>query len=72
MIESQSIIKRLEEWQGVLDKVVGAGLKIDEQHQIMLLLTTLPNTLRAFVTAQGSIPDLTLLDLVANVVQEDL
>ena len=71
MIESHSIIKLLEKWQGVLDKVVGAGLKIDEQHQIMLLLATLPNTLRAFVTAQGSIPNLTLPNMVANVVQED-
>ena len=70
MNESQSIMEFLEQWRGVLDSVVGVGLKVDEYHQIQLLLATLPNTTRSFITTKGYILDHILLDLAANIFQE--
>lgn len=70
MNESQSSIEFLEQWQGVLDEVVGMGLKVDEYHQIILLLATLPNTMRSFSKTEGYNHDLILPYLVANIFQE--
>jgi hypothetical protein len=40
-------------------------------HLTMLLLATLPNFWHTFVMTQGNVPNLSLIHLIANILQED-
>jgi hypothetical protein len=71
MSDDQIVPKNLEDFQGALDKVVVVGLTFNDQEVILLLATLLINSWRTFVMTQGSIPNLSLTDLIANILQED-
>jgi hypothetical protein len=57
-------------FQGALDKVGVVGLTFNVQ-EVILLLATLLNSWRTFAMTQGSIPNLSLANLIANILQED-
>jgi len=58
--------KILEDFQGALDKVVVVGLTFNDQ-EVILLLAILLNSWRAFVVKQGSVPNLSLTNHIANI-----
>jgi len=70
MSDGQIVPKNLEDFQGALDKVVVVGLTFNDQ-EVILLLAILLNSWRAFVTTQGSVPNLSLPNHIANILQED-
>jgi len=70
MSDGQIVTKNLEDFQGALDEAIVVSLTINDQ-QVMLLLATLPNFWHAFVMTQGNVLNLSLIDLIANILQED-
>lgn len=68
--DGQIVPKFLEDFQGALDKVVIVGLTFNDQ-EVILLLATLLNSWHTFVMTQGSILNLSLTNLIANILQED-
>jgi hypothetical protein len=70
MSDGQIVTKNLEDFQGALDEAIVVSLTINDQ-QVMLLLATLPNFWHAFIMTQGNVLNLSLIDLIANILQED-
>ncbi len=70
MSSDQIVTKNLEDFQGALDEAIVFSLTINDQ-QVMLLLATLPNFWHTFVMTQGNVPNLSLIHLIANILQED-
>ena len=69
--ESRALTDFLEEWQGTLEEAAIAGLTFTEKQQIVLLLSALPQSWRAFITTQGNTQNQTLVDLISNMLQEE-
>ena len=69
--ESRAVTNFLEEWQGTLEEAAIAGLAFTEKQQIVLLLSALPQSWRAFMTTQGSIQNQTLVNFISNMLQEE-
>jgi hypothetical protein len=70
MSDGQIVPKLLEDFQGALDKVAIVGLTFNDQEVILLLVTFL-NSWHAIVMTRGNIPNLSLTNLIANILQED-
>jgi hypothetical protein len=68
--DGRIVPKNLEDFQGALDKVAIVGLTFNDQ-EVILLLATLLNSWRTFVMTRGSVPNLSLTNLIANILQED-
>ena len=58
-------------WQKKLDDVLTSGLEIHDKLQKILLLGALPHSWSTFRTTQNSINCPTLIDLLANIRQEE-
>lgn len=68
--ESSNVIAFLEEWQSLISEASLAGLTLSNDQQVILLLAALPPSWRAFVSTQGSVANLSLADLISNILQE--
>ena len=58
-------------WQKKLDDVLTSGLEIHDKLQKILLLGALPHLWSTFRTTQNSINCQTLIDILANIRQEE-
>lgn len=71
LLEEDSIPDFLDCWQATLDNTVSAGLHIPPLQQVMILLSALPASWRAFVTTQTGLANITLPELISKISQED-
>eukprot|EP00249_Psilotum_nudum_P003970 c17492_g1_i1 orf=32-460(-) len=61
----------LEEWQGLLDQVVITRLIFNDTQQVTMLLASLPDSWRSFVTTQGQLQNVRLSEIISRIQQED-
>eukprot|EP00249_Psilotum_nudum_P037083 c9436_g1_i1 orf=66-620(-) len=53
LVYCRSVTEFLEEWQGLLDEAARTGLTFSDIQQVTMLLASLPDSWRSFVTTQS-------------------
>lgn len=71
MSKNDDVVSFLESWQALLQEAAISGCTFSDAQQVHLLLGSLPESWSAFVTTQGGLPDLTLITLLSNILQQN-
>ena len=72
MMNEQPFGEFLSLWQKTLDDVLTSGLEIHSKLQKVLILGALPHSWSTFKTTQNFVNCLAIIDLLANIKQEQI
>lgn len=71
MSDNEDVVAFLESWQALLQEAAISSCIFSEAQQVNLLLGALPESWSAFVTTQGGLADLTFVNLLSNILQQN-
>lgn len=71
MSDNDDVVSFLESWLALVQEASISGCTLSETQQVHLLLGALLETWSAFVTTQGGLSDLTLINLISNILQQN-